>query len=123
MALANKILTWDNLQKRGWIGPGCCALCGNGEDSVQHLFTSCAIWKNLIANLSDLYHFLPPQLFNNLSSFLGIWIASFSKHSVFLYLPFFAIWAIWKERNRLVFEGKKPYFLSLIQQIVYYSQM
>ena len=25
--IGNKLLTWDNLQKRGWSGPGICALC------------------------------------------------------------------------------------------------
>ena len=27
MTLNNKLLTWDNLQKRGWNGPNRCALC------------------------------------------------------------------------------------------------
>ena len=71
----------------------------------------------------DLYHFLPPQLFDNLSSFLGIWIVSFSKHSVCCYLPFFSIWVVWKERNQAIFEGKKPSLMSMIQQIVYFSQL
>ena len=38
LALKNKLLTWDNLQKRGWIRPGICALCSANEDSAQHLF-------------------------------------------------------------------------------------
>ena len=64
LALANKIRTWGNLQKRGWIGPGCCALCGNGEDCVQHLFSSCSMWKNVIfCSLLKALYLLLPTLF------------------------------------------------------------
>ena len=88
LALANKIRTWGNLQKRGWIGPGCCALCGNGEDCVQHLFSSRFMRKNAIIYLSDVYHFLPPQHSDKLSTFLSTWISLFlSTLSVVTY-PF-----------------------------------
>ena len=39
--LKNKILTWDNGIKRGWIGPNRCALCKDEEEIVSHLFVSC----------------------------------------------------------------------------------
>ena len=32
LALSNKLLTWDNLQRRGWIGPSVCALCLADQD-------------------------------------------------------------------------------------------
>ena len=38
LALMNKLLTWDNLQKRGWTGLGICALCSKDVESVEHLF-------------------------------------------------------------------------------------
>ena len=38
LVFRNKILTWDNLQKRGWYGPGICALYYNDEESVLHIF-------------------------------------------------------------------------------------
>ena len=47
--LNNKLLTWDNLQKRGWIGPNRCALCHSDEENVSHLFNFCSyaesMWK------------------------------------------------------------------------------
>lgn len=39
----NAILTWDNLQKRGWKGPGKCVMCNNNSASVIHLFFEC-VW-------------------------------------------------------------------------------
>lgn len=123
LALANKIRTWENLQKRGWIGPGCCALCGNGEDCVQHLFSSCFMQKNAIIYLSDVYHFLPPQHSDKLSTFLSTWISRFPKHSLCCYLPFFTIWVVWKERNNAIFEGNNPSLMSITQQVMYLSQL
>ena len=43
LALRNKILTWDNLQKRGWFGPGICALCNADEESVMYIFSHCTV--------------------------------------------------------------------------------
>ena len=31
LALNNKLLTWENLKKRGWIGPSWCAVCQSDE--------------------------------------------------------------------------------------------
>lgn len=39
--LRNKILTMDNLIKRGWQTPNRCILCKQAAESVQHLFATC----------------------------------------------------------------------------------
>ena len=123
LALVNKILTWDNLQKRGSIGPGICALCGLGEDSVQHLFYSCYVWKSVFECLSEQYHLQPLYKSDNLISFLGTWIVRYSRHSECCYLPFLVICVIWKERNHCIFEGKNPSTLGIFHQIDYYFQL
>jgi hypothetical protein len=58
--LANKIPTWDNLQRRLFFGPGRCALCKSHLETVDHLFLHCPfvkeVWafaKELIPTLSD----------------------------------------------------------------------
>ena len=89
---------------------------------MQHLFIHCSFWKNVIIYLSDVYHFLPPQYSDKLSTFLSSWTANFSKHSIICFLPFYAIWAIWKERNRALFDGKKPSLMCIFQHIIYLSQ-
>ena len=38
LIVGNRILTWENLMKRGWLGPSLCALCRNGEDSSHCLW-------------------------------------------------------------------------------------
>lgn len=36
-----RIDAWDNLSKKGWIGPNRCCLCNEELELVDHLFVSC----------------------------------------------------------------------------------
>ena len=33
LLLHNRILTWDNLRRKGWFGPGFCVLCEMEEEN------------------------------------------------------------------------------------------
>ena len=43
------ILTWDNIQVRGILGPSRCILCENNNETINHLLDECpiaeAIWE------------------------------------------------------------------------------
>jgi hypothetical protein len=41
LAANEKILTWDNLLRRGWEGPNMCSLCRKISESISHLFLDC----------------------------------------------------------------------------------
>lgn len=41
LIIHNRILTWDNLWKRGFIGPSICTLCHSQEETKEHLFNGC----------------------------------------------------------------------------------
>jgi hypothetical protein len=36
-----KILTWDNIRKRGILGPSICQLCKAEEETMEHILNSC----------------------------------------------------------------------------------
>lgn len=38
LCLQNKILTWANIQRRGFHGPGISTLCLAADEGIQHLF-------------------------------------------------------------------------------------
>lgn len=114
LAISNKLLTWDNLQKRGWIEPSVCALCLANLDSTQHLFVHCPVWLNLLSNLCDQHHLAPHTQSICLVEFLETWTNHFSKHNICCYLPFHTMWVLWKARNNCIFEGKKLFVLSMI---------
>ena len=46
-----RILTWENLQKQGMIGPSYCAFCHADSETAEHLLNTCPsvqpIWRNL----------------------------------------------------------------------------
>jgi hypothetical protein len=52
LAAENKILTWDNLQQRGWEGPSRCQLCKQDTENINHLFIHCSftksVWERLV---------------------------------------------------------------------------
>jgi hypothetical protein len=41
LADESKIPTWDNLLRKGWMGPNICQLCYREAKTVQHLFIQC----------------------------------------------------------------------------------
>ena len=56
MVIQNRILTEDNLMKRGFNGPSTCILCKGAVESVSHLFIFCpfarTIWNQLMIDLN-----------------------------------------------------------------------
>ena len=117
LVMENKILTWDNLQRKKWIGPGFCALRGDGVDCVQHILSSCSVWREFICHLSDKYQFIPPQQCDDITSYLRNWIRRFTKYTLACFIIFFVLWTIWKSRNASIFEGKNNSILNIVSQI------
>lgn len=105
--LKNKILTKDNLYKRGWRkGDKICQFCCR-EESIQHLFFDCPFAKliwNVVTCALDLKPILDKtQLFSS-------WSSGFNKNMKNLLLVGVSatIWAIWKTRNKACFDNILP---------------
>ncbi len=41
LVLGKRVLTADNLLKRGWNGEGRCTFCADGNETGEHLFLTC----------------------------------------------------------------------------------
>jgi hypothetical protein len=61
----NKLLTGENLLKRGFVGPFRCALCNQDFKSIEHLFLKCNFSKQVM-------HIVYSELTNQIS-----WSTSF----------------------------------------------
>lgn len=106
--LKNKILTKDNLYKRGWKKKDkLCQFCSNTE-SLQHLFFECPL-AHFLWNVIGCALNLKPIL--NKEQLFGSWLSNFNKHMKYLVMVGVAavIWALWRTRNRACFEHVLPY--------------
>ena len=103
LVFRNKILTWDNLQKRGQSGPGICVLCNSDEETVAHLFTNCIVWKTVLGLIYDQYQIPCPPRMDSPSSFVRSWASNYRKNSTLWSIPFHMLWIIWKARNLVIF--------------------
>lgn len=122
LAYKNRILTKDNLLKRGWQGCNTCIFCTQPE-SIQHLFFTCPFTKQIWfytgtcqsvssnwSKFSDVIHFAR-QL-------------PYSQKIALLIVCSAVCWTLWKLRNEMCFtNGKKKthrQILFLIISLVQY---
>ena len=88
LAFYNKINTWDNLCKRGWLDPNICSLCKTAAESIDHLFVGCPFAQKVLHGLGSIFDVHVDWSDLTLS---GNFISWFSKDWELLYLPIFFI--------------------------------
>jgi len=108
LTMHNNILTWDNLRKRGFIGPSWCQLCGSEEETQNHLLNLCSyiscIWDHStsLMRTTDINHI-------GIWETLVVWCISIFQYPILnkicRLLPGFILWKIWKERNQRIFKS------------------
>jgi hypothetical protein len=104
----NNILTWDNLRKRGFIGPSWCHLCGIEEETQNHLLNLCSysscIWDHSasIMRTSDRNR---TGIRETIEGWRESTFQSPILNRIWQLLPGFILWKIWKERNRRIFKS------------------
>lgn len=110
--LHKRVLTADNLQKRGWPSNPICCLCNSSPETSVHLCKDCTftekVWDKIMnwTNLSFL------QGTQNSGSLYTWWKSlrnrcSKDTRKFFDGLMIYFWWHIWLERNRRVFQGQQ----------------
>jgi hypothetical protein len=107
LLLENKLLFWDNLQKRGWEGPNRCALCTRDMESTLHVFVQCPFTCLLWTHITSALNVSTVWEGNDVKSCFQNWIQHNSSHTL---LPSHLCWLIWRSRNAAIFNDKKPSF-------------
>jgi hypothetical protein len=107
LGASNKLLTWENLQKKGRHGPGLCVLCREATEDIHHLLLHCrftqTVWQHILQQLSLSFHWTGasfPECF-------ATWTFDLAAPPS---LAVFVCWHIWKERNMSLFENTLPSF-------------
>lgn len=104
-AAKGRILTTDNLMRRGIITVSRCFLCKNSLDSCNHLLLECSITHKLWSTALSLLG-LSWVRNDSISSKLFAWEGFGNNRKKFRLISLTIFWVIWKERNNLAFEGK-----------------
>lgn len=110
----NKILTLNNLCKRGFLDPGICPLCGFDRESVENLLSTCTfamqVWSYTFSSLGIVVtHFTSTELCLK-------WGVEHGGLHVFV--PPLVLWEIWKTRNHIIFRGKLHNVLCIVAKIL-----
>ena len=97
----NKLLTRDNLAKRRHVEDASCVFCSEPE-SCSHLFFDCFVAKLIWPIISDI---IGVQVGVSFESVARWWISE-KRNSLINTVCTAVLWAIWKLRNEICFQGK-----------------
>ena len=101
----NRILTCDQLKRRGWNFPNRCYLCKEEEETSDHLFLVCIkarmLW-NVILTLFGVHWVLHSSVKGNLLGLHRSFVGK-RREKAWRAAPLCLMWTLWKERNGRAF--------------------
>jgi hypothetical protein len=95
-----RVLTWENLQIRGHVGPDICQICKNSGESVNHLFVHCSFTSRVWDNLNMMYPYTIGWHGSTVLDCMNCWYA---QNHLAPTLPVYICWYIWLEMNLVIF--------------------
>ncbi|CAL1374377.1 unnamed protein product [Linum trigynum] len=109
LIMHRRILTHENLKRRGWSLASRCVLCEEAEESTNHLLCQCRYSSSIWCLLQQLFGFLGPFP-DCFASIIHCW----SPRSQLPWMSSLAAcilhafaWELWKERNNRSFHDKR----------------
>ena len=109
LVLHNRILTWENLRKRGFIGPSRCHLYQVKEETTNHLLNECNYTTEMWDWATDIFR-QSNKTRGNISATISNWNESYIENEMvnlcWNLMLRMIIWEIWKERNRCIFKNE-----------------
>jgi len=112
--LNQSILTWDNLIRRGFNGPGICVLCAANDENIDHLFVFCRFTRDIWCRLGQIHEYAFDWKELPLEENFRIWAL---KHHRRIHLPILVSWTIWRARNSTIFEQTRHSIQTLMNWI------
>ena len=103
LLIANKVLTWDSLLRRGFYGTSVCLLCFSDAETATHLMINCPFTKQVwdfvysSLNLDVTWHG------DSVKEAFTLWSSEAKSWHI---IPFFVCRSLWLTRNAFIFEGK-----------------
>ena len=117
-----KILTNDNLMRRGHVMAEWCCMCRGTGETVDHLMLHCPLMSGL---WNYIFHSFGIQwiLSAQVMDLLFAWRNWFGKHSSAIWnlVLAYLMWIIWREHNRRIFEELECSDNQLQEIFIYHS--
>jgi hypothetical protein len=108
-AALGRILTVDNLRKRGLIVVDWCSMCKRSGESIDHLLLHCDVARALWSVLFSLFD-VTWVMNGRVIDLLACWKGQRGNKmvlEVWRMAPLCLMWTIWRERNFRCFEDKE----------------
>ena len=103
-----KVLTLDQLRRRGMIFVNRCFMCGEDEENIDHLLIHCKSAKmlwNLFLSIVGTCWVFPQTVIHTLLAWQGAAVGKKRKR-IWLAAPLCIFWTLWRARNKLGFENE-----------------
>ena len=103
-----KVLTLDQLKRRGMTLVNRCIMCEEDEENIDHLLIHCKSAKmlwNLFLSIFGTSRVFPQSVLHTLLAWQGAAVGKKRKR-IWLAAPLCLFWTLWRARNRLVFENE-----------------
>ena len=105
-----KVLTLDQLKRRGMTFANRCFMCEEEEETIDHLLIHCKIAKmlwDLFLLIVGISWVFPHSVLHTLLAWQGAAVGKKLK-KIWLAAPLCLFWNIWRARNKLVFDNEVP---------------
>ena len=103
-----KILTLDNLKRRGVAFANRCFMCEEEEETIDHLLIHCRSAKmlwDLFLTMVGISWVFPHSVLHTLLAWQG-GVVGKKRRKIWTTAPSCIFWALWCARNKLVFENE-----------------
>ena len=103
-----KVLTIDQLKRRGMTLVNRCFMCEDDEENIDHLLIHCKTAKmlwNLFLSIFGIRWVFPKSVLHTFLAWQGADEGKKRKR-IWLAAPLCLFWTLWRARNRMVFENK-----------------
>ncbi|KAJ0797670.1 putative RNA-directed DNA polymerase [Helianthus annuus] len=116
----DRIPTKQALSRRNiWVGDLKCSLCEDGEETTDHIFTSCPVADGVWSGIAHWCHLPPIFLFSvkDIQSLADQTRFRAGKKDLLLGIFILTCWRLWKARNEKVFKAAKVQICNIIADV------
>ena len=103
-----KVLTLDNLKRRGMAFANRCFLCEEDKETIDHLLNHCKnakmLW-DLFLSIVGISWVFPHSVLHTLLACQGVAVGK-KRKKMWTAAPSCLFWALWRARNRLALENE-----------------